>query len=57
MIKQGENPYFVRELETGYVVLGDHQHFCGYTLFLYKTHGETELFDLPLPVRQNIWKK
>ncbi len=33
-IKRGENPYFVCELSTGYVVLGDHQRFRGYTLFL-----------------------
>ncbi len=45
MIKNGTNPYFVKELETGYVVLGDHQHFQGYTLFLCKRH-ETELFHL-----------
>ncbi len=45
MIKNGTNPYFVKELETGYVVLGDHQHFKGYTLFLCKQH-ETELFYL-----------
>ena len=45
MIKEGTNPYFVRELKTGYVVLGDHQHFKGYTLFLCKEH-RTELFDL-----------
>ena len=36
MIKRGENPYFVRELKTGYVVIGDHQHFRGYTLFCIK---------------------
>lgn len=41
-IKEGGNPYFVRELETGYVVIGDHQHFYGYTLFLCKQH-KTEL--------------
>lgn len=47
MIKRGENPYFVKELETGYVVIGDNQHFYGYTLFLYKHHeGKTELFHL-----------
>ena len=47
MIRRGENPYFVRELKTGYVVIGDHQHFHGYTLFLYKEHGDkTELFHL-----------
>ena len=45
MIQNGTNPWFVRELETGYVVLGDHQHFRGYTLFLCKEH-KVELFDL-----------
>ena len=45
MIKEGANPYFVKELETGYVVIGDNQHFKGYTLFLYKEH-KTELFQL-----------
>ena len=38
MIKEGKNPYFVKELETGYVVMGDHQHFKGYALLLYKEH-------------------
>ena len=41
-IKEGKNPYYIRELETGYVVIGDHQHFYGYTLFLCKEH-KTEL--------------
>lgn len=45
MIKRGINPYFVKELETGYVVIGDNQHFMGYTLFLCKQH-KTELFYL-----------
>ena len=45
MIKDKCNPYFVKELETGYVVIGDHQHFTGYTLFLCKVH-KTELFEL-----------
>jgi diadenosine tetraphosphate (Ap4A) HIT family hydrolase len=45
MIKSGNNPYFVKELETGYVVIGDNQHFKGYTLFLAKEH-KTELFQL-----------
>lgn len=45
MIKVNRNPYFVRELETGYVVIGDFQHFTGYTLFLCKEH-KTELFKL-----------
>ena len=30
MIKENNNPYFVKELETGYVVLGDYQHFNGF---------------------------
>lgn len=45
MIKNGENPYYVKELKTGYVVIGDNQHFKGYTLFLCKEH-KTELFQL-----------
>ncbi len=39
LIRAGKNPYFVRELETGYVVLGDHQRIPGYTLFLCKRHA------------------
>ncbi len=47
MIKNSKNPYFVKELKTGYVVIGDNQHFYGYTLFLYKHHeNRTELFHL-----------
>lgn len=42
LIKKRQNPYFIRELETGYVVLGDSQRFRGYTLFLCKQHA-TEL--------------
>jgi diadenosine tetraphosphate (Ap4A) HIT family hydrolase len=42
MIKEETNPYLVAELETGYVVVGDHQLFKGYTLFLCK-HHKTEL--------------
>lgn len=38
LIKQGRNPHFVKELETGYVVIGDGQYFKGYTLFLAKEH-------------------
>lgn len=45
MIKNNENPYFVKELSTGYVVLGDNQHFKGYTLFLCMQH-KIELFHL-----------
>ncbi len=45
MIKDGKNPYFVKELNTGYVVIGDFQRFKGYALFLYK-HHKTELNQL-----------
>lgn len=41
----GENPYFVRELKTGIVILGWNQHFYGYTLFICKKHA-TELYEL-----------
>ena len=44
-IKEGANPYFVAELETGYVVIGDYQFYKGYTLFLCKEH-KTELHQL-----------
>ena len=44
-IRAGANPYFVREMETGYVVLGDHQRFEGYTLLLCREHA-TELSQL-----------
>ncbi len=45
MIKNGNNPYFVKELKTGYVVIGDNQHFKGYSIFIFKEH-KTELFHL-----------
>ena len=45
MIKKHQNKFFVKELRTGYVVLGDNQHFKGYTLFLYKNHVD-ELYKL-----------
>ncbi|PIY80364.1 MAG: HIT family protein [Candidatus Pacebacteria bacterium CG_4_10_14_0_8_um_filter_42_14] len=53
LIKEGKNPYFVKELETGYVVLGDHQTFEGYTLFLCKEHV-ANLHDLPERFREKF---
>lgn len=50
MIQEGSNPYFVCQLETGYVVIGDHQRFKGYTLFLCKQHAK-EIHDLPYDFR------
>ena len=43
--RAGLNPYFVKKLETGYVVIGDHQRFEGYSLLLCKEHA-TELSQL-----------
>ena len=55
MIQEGTNPYFVKELDTGYVVIGDNQHFYGYTLFLYKPHEDkTELFHLDAEERNKF---
>ena len=51
-IKAGKNPYFVRELNTGYVVIGDYQRIKGYTLFLCKEHA-TELHFLEQAFRMN----
>ena len=51
MIKNGTNPYFVVELETGYVVMADHQKYKGYTIFLCKLHV-TELHLLPFEYRK-----
>lgn len=39
------DPYFIMELETGYVILGWYQRFLGYTVFNCKQHGP-ELHDL-----------
>ena len=50
MIKDHTNPYFVMELETGYVVMGDHQRIHGYSLFLCKQHVH-ELHQLDMPFR------
>ncbi len=45
LIIEGNNPYFVTELETGYVVVGDYQYYRGYALFLCKSHC-SELHEL-----------
>ena len=53
LTKNGKNPFFVRELKTGYVVLGDIQRFKGYTLFLCKEHA-TELHFLEKDFRRDF---
>ena len=56
LIKSGENPYFVRELNTGYVVIGDCQRIRGYSLFLCKEHA-TELHFLESEFRARfLWE-
>lgn len=52
-IKNGTNPYFVRELEAGYVVIGDSQRIKGYTVFICKEHS-TELHHLPKEFRNKF---
>lgn len=52
-IKQNKNPYFVRELETGYVVIGDYQRFKGYTVFICKEHA-TEIHFLEETFRKKF---
>jgi diadenosine tetraphosphate (Ap4A) HIT family hydrolase len=44
-IKDGTNKYFVRELPSGYVVMGDFQYYRGYTIFVSKIHA-IELHEL-----------
>ncbi len=56
LIKNGKNPYFVRELKTGYVVIGDHQRIKGYTLFLCKQHA-TELHFLEPSFRMEFLRE
>ena len=53
LIKKNKNPYFVKELKTGYVVIGDYQFYKGYTLFLCKEHKK-ELHELKLIFRKNF---
>lgn len=53
-IKQGRNPCFVAELKTGYVVIGDHQKYVGYTLFLCKNNSAHELHELNVVFRANF---
>lgn len=40
LIKKNQNKFFVKELPSGYVVLGDYQYYKGYTLLLSKTHTD-----------------
>jgi diadenosine tetraphosphate (Ap4A) HIT family hydrolase len=44
-IHEETNPYVVAESLSGYVVIGDHQYYRGYSLFLSKIHA-VELHEL-----------
>lgn len=56
LILSGEAPDAVAELPTGVVVIGHHQFFYGYCLFIAKTHA-TELHQLPIEERQAfLWE-
>ena len=56
LIKNNKNIYFVKELETGYVVLCDYQYFYGYTIFISKTHTD-ELYKLEKSERNLFLKE
>jgi len=53
LIKQNKNPYFIKELETSYAVLGDSQFYQGYSLLLCKEH-KTELHQLDRALKKNF---
>lgn len=53
LIKDNKNPYFIKELSTGYVVLGDNQFYKGLTLFLSKVH-KSELHELDKKFRDTF---
>lgn len=38
LIKKNKNIYFIKKLKTGYIVLGDHQFYKGYTVFISQKH-------------------
>ena len=40
LIKQGKEPYFIKEYDTGYLSLFDNQIYEGYCLFITKEHIE-----------------
>jgi diadenosine tetraphosphate (Ap4A) HIT family hydrolase len=49
-IQNNSNPYFICELDTSYVVLGDSQYYKGYTLLLSKYHKK-ELHELESSIK------
>ncbi len=55
-IKNHKNPFYVAELETGYVCIGEFQFFKGYTVFMHKEHVR-ELHDLKEEFRMKYLKE
>jgi len=53
MIQEDRNQYFVKELETGYVVIGDFKTYKGYTVFLSREH-KSELHELAPSIKQKF---
>ncbi len=51
LIKQGKEPYFIQEYDTGYLSLFDNQAYEGYCLFIHKS-CVSDLWDLPFYSRQ-----
>lgn len=53
LIKENKNPYFVKEMETGYVIIEDYQFYKGYIIFSCKEHKK-ELHELNPNFRKNF---
>lgn len=53
---RGENPFFVKEFQTGILVLGYNQYFHGYSIFISKQHV-TELYELEEPFLSQFMKE
>ena len=48
-----DNPYLIAELDTGYAVLGENQHYRGYTIFLARQCA-SELHHLARDIRMRF---
>lgn len=55
-IKENNNPNFIIELETSYVVLADSQFYYGYVLLLSKYHHK-ELHELAKEIKESYLKE
>ncbi|GAB4218906.1 MAG: HIT family protein [Candidatus Microgenomates bacterium] len=52
-IKKGLNKNFIKEFNTGYLVLEDYQYFKGYVIFISKIHKQ-ELHQLSYTYKKNF---